>query len=147
MPHSSASQSPVEPVIPVDVAAVPDSAIVRQRPGFAIAAFVVLVAIFVAAFQFPPILDYPNHYARMWLLAGGIAEPPFNRIYALDWNRTFTNVGIDLAAYWLGPVIGVACYSWRSYCRRSAPSPCIAACSVAPITGRSPSSISPGARR
>jgi hypothetical protein len=107
MPHSSANLSPVEPAIPVDVAAVPDSAIVRQRPGFAIAAFVILVAIFVAAFQFPPILDYPNHYARMWLLAGGIAEPPFNRIYALDWNQTFTNVGIDLAAYWLGPVIGV----------------------------------------
>lgn len=107
MPHSSANLSPVEPVIPVEAAAVPEGAIVRQRPGFAIAAFVVFVAIFVAAFQFPPLLDYPNHYARMWLLAGGIAEPPFDRIYALDWNRTFTNVGIDLAAYWLGPLVGV----------------------------------------
>ncbi|MFK0163526.1 hypothetical protein [Rhizobium sp. NPDC090279] len=85
-----------------------DTAIVRQRPGIAIAAFLILVAIFVTIFKFPPILDYPNHYARMWLLAGGIDTPPFREIYALDWNRTFTNVGIDLAAYWLGPLIGVS---------------------------------------
>lgn len=85
-----------------------DAAIVRQRPGLAISAFLILVAIFVTVFKFPPILDYPNHYARMWLLAGGIDTPPFHQIYALDWNRTFTNVGIDLAAYWLGPLIGVS---------------------------------------
>ncbi|NLS19660.1 hypothetical protein HGP16_24285 [Rhizobium sp. P40RR-XXII] len=85
-----------------------DAAIVRQKPGLAIAAFLILVALFVAVFKFPPILDYPNHYARMWLLAGGINTPPFHEIYALDWNRTFTNVGIDLAAYWLGPMIGVS---------------------------------------
>ena len=85
-----------------------DAAIVRQKPGLAIAVFLVLVAIFVTVFKFPPILDYPNHYARMWLLAGGIDTPPFHEIYALDWNRTFTNVGIDLAAYWLGPLIGVS---------------------------------------
>ncbi|SCB14003.1 hypothetical protein GA0061100_10211 [Rhizobium hainanense] len=85
-----------------------DTAIVRQRPGIAIAIFLILVAVFVAVFKFPPILDYPNHYARMWLLAGGINTPPFREIYAIDWNRTFTNVGIDLAAYWLGPLVGVS---------------------------------------
>jgi len=85
-----------------------DAAIAKQKPGLAIAAFLILVAIFVAVFKFPPILDYPNHYARMWLLAGGINTPPFHEIYAIDWNRTFTNVGIDLAAYWLGPLIGVS---------------------------------------
>lgn len=90
--------------IPVDT----DTAIVRQKPGVIIAAFVAIVAAFVAIFKFPPILDYPNHYARMWLLAGGIDTPPFQQIYAVDWNRTFTNVGIDLMAYWLGPLIGVS---------------------------------------
>jgi hypothetical protein len=85
-----------------------DAVIVEQKPGIAIAAFLILVAVFVAVFKFPPLLDYPNHYARMWLLAGGINTPPFHQIYAIDWNRTFTNVGIDLAAYWLGPLIGVS---------------------------------------
>ncbi|RKD74209.1 hypothetical protein BJ928_101559 [Rhizobium sp. WW_1] len=85
-----------------------DAVAVRQKPGIVIAAFLLLVAVLVAAFKFPPLLDYPNHYARMWLLAGGIDTPPFHRIYALDWNKTFTNVGIDLAAYWLGPLIGVS---------------------------------------
>ncbi|MGO7800727.1 hypothetical protein ACC710_38080, partial [Rhizobium ruizarguesonis] len=47
---------------------------------------------------FPPILDYPNHYARIWLLSGGIGDQPFPEIYAVDWNRTFTNVGIDVLA-------------------------------------------------
>jgi hypothetical protein len=85
-----------------------DAAIAGQKPGVVIAALLVLVAIFVTVFKFPPILDYPNHYARMWLLAGGIDKPPFREIYAIDWNQTFTNVGIDLAAYWLGPLIGVS---------------------------------------
>ncbi|WFU06550.1 hypothetical protein QA648_22540 (plasmid) [Rhizobium sp. CB3171] len=82
--------------------------IVEQRPNIAIAAFVGIVAVLVAAFEFPPLLDYPNHYARMWLLAGGITEQPFQQIYAIDWSRTFTNAGIDLLAYYLGPLIGVS---------------------------------------
>ncbi|MEF0941652.1 hypothetical protein [Rhizobium sp. BR 362] len=82
--------------------------IVEQRPNIAIAAFVGVVAVLVAAFEFPPLLDYPNHYARMWLLAGGITEQPFQQIYAIDWSRTFTNAGIDLLAYYLGPLIGVS---------------------------------------
>ncbi|WP_205925767.1 hypothetical protein [Rhizobium sp. P38BS-XIX] len=85
-----------------------DAVIVKQRPGIVIAVFIATVAVFVAVFKFPPILDYPNHYARMWLLAGGIHTPPFQQIYTIDWNRSFTNVGIDLLAYWLGPLIGVS---------------------------------------
>ncbi|MDE1995502.1 MAG: hypothetical protein KGI75_23580, partial [Rhizobiaceae bacterium] len=84
-----------------------EGAVVRQYPGFAILAFLIAVAILVTAFPFPPLLDYPNHYARMWLLAGGIATPPFSSIYTVDWNQTFTNVGMDLIAYWLGPLLGI----------------------------------------
>jgi len=104
----SAEGAAVSDIVSAHGAADADAAIARQKPGLAIAAFLILVAVFVAFFKFPPILDYPNHYARMWLLAGGINVPPFNQIYAVDWNRTFTNVGIDLAAYWLGPLIGVS---------------------------------------
>ncbi|MGO7785768.1 hypothetical protein ACC717_37960, partial [Rhizobium ruizarguesonis] len=65
-----------------------------------------LAAALVLLFPFPPILDYPNHYARIWLLSGGIGEQPFPEIYAVDWNRTFNNVGIDVLATWLGPLVG-----------------------------------------
>lgn len=104
----SAEDAVVSITLPAPESVDTDATIVRQKPGLAIAAFLILVAIFVTVFKFPPILDYPNHYARMWLLAGGIDKPPFHEIYAVDWNRTFTNVGIDLAAYWLGPLIGVS---------------------------------------
>ena len=113
MRHQSANSSWGETAAasdeaPVKIAVDADTAIARQKPGVVIAFFVAVVAVFVAIFKFPPILDYPNHYARMWLLAGGIDTPPFRQIYAIDWNRTFTNVGIDLMAYWLGPLIGVS---------------------------------------
>lgn len=113
MSHRSANSSWSEAAAasggaPMQTTADADTAIVRQKPDVVIAAFVAVVAVFVAIFKFPPILDYPNHYARMWLLAGGIDTPPFQQIYAIDWNRTFTNVGIDLMAYWLGRLIGVS---------------------------------------
>ncbi|MDQ0456366.1 hypothetical protein [Rhizobium paknamense] len=74
----------------------------------AIAAFLLLTTILIACFPFPPLLDFPNHYARMWLLAGGIDQAPFPAIYEVDWHRAVTNVGIDLMARWIGPVLGVS---------------------------------------
>ncbi|RUM24508.1 hypothetical protein EFQ99_17190 [Rhizobium vallis] len=88
------------------VAAAPDASTARQDSTIAIAVFVAFAAALVVLFRFPPVLDYANHYARIWLLSGGIGEQPFPEIYAIDWNRTFTNVGIDLLATWLGPFIG-----------------------------------------
>ncbi|MBB3389025.1 hypothetical protein FHT82_001748 [Rhizobium sp. BK275] len=86
----------------------PQDVAVRQASTAPLVFFMVLVAILVSLFKFPPLLDYANHYARMWLLAGGIKEAPFPEIYTIEWNRTFTNVGIDLLARFIGPVIGVA---------------------------------------
>ncbi len=86
----------------------PQDVAVRQASTAPLVAFMALVAILVALFKFPPLLDYANHYARMWLLAGGIKEAPFPEIYAIEWNRTFTNVGIDLLARFIGPFIGVS---------------------------------------
>lgn len=80
----------------------------KQNSTLPILIFAAFVAILVTVFKFPPLLDYPNHYARLWLLAGGIGEQPFPAIYAVDWNRAFTNLGIDLMAWWLGPVIGIS---------------------------------------
>lgn len=79
---------------------------VLLRPGFHVALFVLLAAILVAAVRIPPILDFPNHFARIFLIAGGIDQPFFSSAYALDWNRARTNVGIDLLAFWIGPLVG-----------------------------------------
>jgi len=91
---------------PALAAAEPEELTARQDSNAAIVAFVGLAAALVVLFRFPPVLDYANHYARIWLLSGGIGEQPFPQIYAVDWDRTFTNVGIDLLAIWLGPLVG-----------------------------------------
>lgn len=76
------------------------------RSEFYVALFVVAAALLVAVFRIPPILDFPNHFARIFLLSGGIHQPFFQSAYALDWSRARTNIGIDLLAYWIGPIIG-----------------------------------------
>ncbi|MDF0697046.1 hypothetical protein PYR71_11075 [Rhizobium sp. MC63] len=91
---------------PAVAAAGSDELVARQDSTVAIAVFVAFVATLVVLFRFPPILDYANHYARIWLLSGGIGERPFPEVYTVDWNRTFTNVGIDLLAAWMGPLVG-----------------------------------------
>lgn len=78
----------------------------HMRPGFYVALFVLAAATLVAIFRIPPILDYPNHLARIFLLAGGLEQPFFSSAYAIDWSQARTNIGIDLLAYWLGPLIG-----------------------------------------
>ena len=55
----------------------------------------------------PPLLDYPNHLARLWLQAGGVREPPFNSIYAIDLTSVRTNIGIDLLAAALGRTLPI----------------------------------------
>jgi uncharacterized membrane protein len=54
----------------------------------------------------PPLLDYSNHNARLWMIAGGARLPPLDQFYAIDWSRASTNIGIDLMAAGLGPLIG-----------------------------------------
>lgn len=61
----------------------------------------------VALTHMPPLLDYPNHLARMWLLAGGADNAPLNGIYHVDWSGASTNIGIDLLAATLGRLIGL----------------------------------------
>jgi len=44
------------------------------------------LALPVLSVRVPPLLDYPNHFARIWLLSGGIDRPPLSAMYALDWT-------------------------------------------------------------
>lgn len=53
----------------------------------------------------PPLLDYPNHLARFWLLAGGDHVAPVSGMYRIDWSRASTNIGIDLIVAALGKLL------------------------------------------
>ena len=66
-----------------------------------------LIAVAVPALitPMPPLLDYPNHVTRIWLLAGAVRQPPLSSMYAVDWSAAWTNVGVDLASQILGAVI------------------------------------------
>ena len=77
----------------------------RLPPAALLACFTAL-AIPALVVRIPPLLDYPNHLVRMWLLAGGIDQPPLPQFYAIDWSLASTNIGIDLIAALLGPLIG-----------------------------------------
>jgi hypothetical protein len=57
--------------------------------------------------QVPPLVDYPNHLARMWVLAqdGRIAE--LARNYVVNW-RVLPDLAMDLVVPGLSKLIGVA---------------------------------------
>ena len=75
----------------------------RLVPAALLATFAaLLIPVLVAAI--PPLEDYPNHLARLWLLGGGVDFPPVSEMYRITWN-TFTNIGIDLLAYGLGGLV------------------------------------------
>ena len=46
----------------------------------------------------PPIMDFPNHLARIWLIAGGVNAAPLDQIYQIDLAEAGANIGVDLAA-------------------------------------------------
>ena len=56
----------------------------------------------------PPLLDYPNHLARLWLLGGGGAGGPLVSVYGFEWHAAMTNVGFDRLAAMLGPLTGLS---------------------------------------
>jgi hypothetical protein len=59
-------------------------------------AFAVVAAILVAPLtltEIPPLLDYPNHLARMEILTHG-GDPVLSRLYRIEW-RILPNIAID----------------------------------------------------
>jgi hypothetical protein len=71
----------------------------------AITLVLLVVLLPVLLFPHPPLLDYPNHLVRLWLLEGGLNTPPLGRIYIEDWHGIGTNIGIDLIAKAVAPII------------------------------------------
>ncbi|HWE18623.1 MAG TPA: hypothetical protein VG758_15785 [Hyphomicrobiaceae bacterium] len=72
--------------------------------GLLAAAFAGL-AVPVLLAEIPPLLDYPNHLVRLWLIAGGAEIEPLSRMYAVSWTSAHTNVGIDYLAAFLGRIV------------------------------------------
>ena len=66
----------------------------------AVVCLVILTPVFAA--RIPPLTDYPNHLARLWLLSDGTTAVPFYRVQF----DTFTNIAIDLVALSLGKMFG-----------------------------------------
>ncbi|HWX46431.1 MAG TPA: hypothetical protein VNZ61_00065 [Roseomonas sp.] len=76
-------------------------------PALLLALAIGALATVVLSTPIPPLLDYPNHLARLWLEAGGAKEPPFDSIYAIELGSVRTNIGIDLLAAGLGPAVSI----------------------------------------
>jgi hypothetical protein len=62
--------------------------------AFAAVALILLIPLTLT--EMPPLLDYPNHLARMEILAHGADDPALSRIYQADW-RILPNIAIDAA--------------------------------------------------
>ena len=72
-----------------------------------IAIGLVAVAMPALLVEMPPLLDYPNHVVRMWLLGGAVKDPILAQMYATDWTAAWTNVGVDLIAQIAGQFLPV----------------------------------------
>ena len=77
----------------------------RRSITFSFAFSMLLISLPVLVAKIPPILDYPNHVVRMWLLSGGVTIAPVSTMYKIVWANASTNIGIDIVASALGGVI------------------------------------------
>lgn len=83
------------------------SKILQNRTGAGLAlGFAIALAPALAA-KMPPIMDFPNHLARIWLMAGGAGQPPLDSTYRIDIAKAGANVGVDLAAAALAHVLPI----------------------------------------
>jgi len=64
------------------------------------------IPFFLAAF--PPVMDFPNHLTRIWLLAGGAQIAPLSSIYEVRWWQASTNVGVDFVSTALAHALPLA---------------------------------------
>jgi len=65
-----------------------------------------LVALPLLAVRLPPILDYPNHLARMHVLAALPTSPALARYYAASW-ALIPNLALDAIVPWIARAIPV----------------------------------------
>jgi hypothetical protein len=79
---------------------------VTDRPVvLCIAVLAAMVLVPALLFPLPPLIDYPNHLARIWLIAGGVHVPPMDGFYFEDWRGVGAGIGIDAMAKLLSPIL------------------------------------------
>lgn len=66
----------------------------NREPLLATLAFA-LASLPILLVAHPPVMDFPNHLARIGLLAGGLADPLLGAMYRVDWAQASTNVAVD----------------------------------------------------
>lgn len=122
---------------PVGAALIGLSALRRSRSLALFFLASVLIVIPLGCVEVPPVVDYPNHLARLYVLAHLGSDPWLSRIYAAHW-AVIPNLGIDLLVPWtlsflplhlagrlvlaltlLLPVIGTIAYSRAVFGGRS----------------------------
>jgi hypothetical protein len=81
----------------------------HQRPGFVIGLYAVvlsLLALPLAAVVVPPLGDYPNHLARIHILARYAHSAPLRANYVVAWKLS-PYLGMDLLAPTLARIMGI----------------------------------------
>jgi hypothetical protein len=68
----------------------------QARLAYVLVAALVAVGLLLPLFvvEIPPVLDYPNHLARLWLLSMSPPDPILSSMYAPDWHL-LPNLAID----------------------------------------------------
>jgi hypothetical protein len=94
-PPSGSLLFPAKPVDVVCGEGRVGAAIWRERIVIAVSCLTIFIPFLVVSV--PPLVDYPNHLARFWLLAGGARDPVLTAFYRVDWSKASTNIGVDLA--------------------------------------------------
>ncbi len=64
-------------------------------------------AVPIVAFQHPPIMDAPNHLARIWLETQNPLPGVLGKAYIVDWSRASSNILVDLLGAPLLRLIGL----------------------------------------
>src|SRR5260370_33321382 len=77
-----------------------------RRPLVVICAFL-LAALPILWVSFPPVMDFPNHLVRVWLLGGGAEQARLSSMYEVSWRQASTNLGVDVAAAGLARLLPI----------------------------------------
>ena len=74
---------------------------IRIQPWIFVLFLFLLIPLFIS--PTPMLGDFHNHLARLWLIGGG--QDQLSGIYVIDWAKARLNIGIDLVAYLLQPLV------------------------------------------
>ncbi len=77
----------------------------RKREPLLAAMVLAAAALPILLVAHPPVMDVPNHLARIRLLAGGLADPVLGSMYRADWAQASTNVAVDAVAVGLARLL------------------------------------------